>query len=92
MIYHDISCINSPLLSFDQAREIFESMVTIPYEGTLATHDAVGWDVPNEGFDLTVTEVRLELIRSRASGGERTGRKAGGSRSDRHRRFHEGLA
>ncbi len=42
-------------------------------EGTLATHDAVGWDVPNDTFELTVTEVRLELIRSRASGGERTG-------------------
>lgn len=64
---------NSPLLSFDQAREIFENMVTVPYEGTLATHDAVGWDVPNDTFELTVTEVRLELIRSRASGGERTG-------------------
>lgn len=64
---------NSPLLSFDQAREIFENMVTVPYEGTLATHDAVGWDVPNDVFELSVTEVRLELIRSRASGGERTG-------------------
>ncbi|MBO4211157.1 MAG: hypothetical protein J5878_00685 [Oscillospiraceae bacterium] len=64
---------NCPLLSFDQACEVFESMVTVPYEGTLSTHDAVGWNVPNDTFELSITEVRLELIRSRAAGGERTG-------------------
>ena len=52
-------------------------MVTVFYEGTLAAHDAareaMNEEGPAETFRLTVTEIRLELIRSRASRGEREG-------------------
>ena len=68
---------NAGLLTFEQAAEIFQDMVTVFYEGTLAAHDAAREAMnekgPAETFRLTVTEIRLELIRSRASRGEREG-------------------
>ena len=68
---------NAGLLTFEQAAEIFQDMVTVFYEGTLAAHDAAREAMNEKGpadtFRLTVTEIRLELIRSRASRGEREG-------------------
>ena len=68
---------NAGLLTFEQAAEIFQDMVTVFYEGTLAAHDAAREAMnekgPAETFRLTVTEIRLELIRSRAARGEREG-------------------
>lgn len=62
---------NTGLLSFDKIRPVFEEMVTVSYEGTLAARDSLG--DTDGSYDLKITEISLELIRTRATGGERTG-------------------
>ncbi len=62
---------NTGLLTFDEARTVFEEMITIPYEGELAAMDAAGGEAYH--YEISVNTVSLALIRSRAEGGERSG-------------------
>lgn len=62
---------NTGLLSFEEIMPVFEEMVTVPYEGSLASEDATGYT--DGHYELEVTDIALRLIRTRSTGGERSG-------------------
>ena len=63
---------NVGILSFEEAAEIFETMMPIQYEGELEEMEDNTEDFQCS-YEITVNRVELSLMRVRDSGGERTG-------------------